>query len=134
MPGQRAVSLAAAHTLRRMEPEETILDAKLINLGLVAAQTKAGYSNQVLTTVNDHAVHLSVMDAPFFWHFHPDSDEVFIVLEGVLLVEFETARYELKPGEMLTVPAGVRHRTSPLTPRSVNLTVEKMNAESVRVP
>ena len=109
------------------------MDAKLINLGLVAAQTKAGYSNQVLTTVNDHAVHLSVMDEPFFWHFHPDSDEVFIVIEGVLLVELETARYELKPGEMLTVPAGVRHRTSPLTARSVNLTVEKMNAGSVRV-
>jgi len=116
-----------------MDPEGTILDAKLINLSSVAAQTKAGYFNQVLTTVNDHAVHLSVMDAPFFWHFHPDSDEVFIVIEGILLVELETARYELKPGEMLTVPAGVKHRTSPLTTRSVNLTVEKMNAESVRV-
>ncbi|MDB5831273.1 MAG: cupin domain protein [Caballeronia sp.] len=116
-----------------MNPEGTILDAKLINLSSVAAQSKAGYFNEVLTQVNDHAVHLSVMDAPFFWHFHPDSDEVFIVLEGVLLVELETARYELKAGEMLTVPAGVRHRTSPLTSRSVNLTVEKMNAESVRV-
>jgi mannose-6-phosphate isomerase-like protein (cupin superfamily) len=116
-----------------MEPEGAILDAKLINLSSVAAQAKAGYFNQVLTTVNDHAVRLSVMDAPFFWHFHPDSDEVFIVIEGVLLVELETARYELKQGEMLTVPAGVRHRTSPLTPRSVNPTVEKMNAESVRV-
>ena len=122
-----------AHMLRRMDPEETILDAELINLSAVAAQTKAGYFNQVMAKVNDHAVHLSVMDAPFFWHFHPDSDEVFIVLEGVLLVELETARYELKPGEMLTVPAGVRHRTSPLTARSVNLTIEKMNAESVRV-
>ena len=119
--------------LRRMDPEETILDAELINLSAVAAQTKAGYFNQVMAKVNDHAVHLSVMDAPFFWHFHPDSDEVFIVLEGVLLVELETARYELNPGEMLTVPAGVRHRTSPLTARSVNLTIEKMNAESVRV-
>jgi mannose-6-phosphate isomerase-like protein (cupin superfamily) len=122
-----------AHTLRRTDPEETILDAKLINLSAVAAQAKAGYFNQVMAKVNDHAVHLSVMDAPFFWHFHPDSDEVFIVIEGVLLIELETARYELKPGEMLMVPAGVRHRTSPLTSRSVNLTVEKTNAESVRV-
>ncbi|QIE28875.1 Cupin domain protein (plasmid) [Caballeronia sp. SBC1] len=116
-----------------MHPEGTILDPELVNLSSVAEQTKAGYCNQILATVNDHAVHLSVMDSPFFWHFHPDSDEVFIVLEGVLLVELETARYELKPGEMLTVPAGVRHRTSPLTSRSVNLTVEKMNAQSVRV-
>ncbi|MGX7001479.1 cupin domain-containing protein [Caballeronia sp. KNU42] len=116
-----------------MDPQETILDPELINPGAIAAQTKAGYFNQVLAKVNDHAVHLSVMDAPFFWHFHPNSDEVFIVLEGVLLVELESARYELKQGEMLTVPAGVRHRTSPLSARSVNLTIEKMNAESVRV-
>ena len=120
-----------------MNPEEAILDATLINLSAVAAQTKAGYFNQVMAKVNDHAVHLSVMDAPFFWHFHPDSDEVFIVLEGVLLIELEieleTTRYELKAGEMLTVPAGVRHRTSPLTARSVNLTVEKANAECIRV-
>ncbi|WP_241202330.1 MULTISPECIES: cupin domain-containing protein [unclassified Caballeronia] len=122
-----------ARTFHRMHPEGTILDPELVNLSSVAEQTKAGYCNQILATVNDHAVHLSVMDSPFFWHFHPDSDEVFIVLEGVLLVELETARYELKPGEMLTVPAGVRHRTSPLTSRSVNLTVEKMNAQSVRV-
>ena len=116
-----------------MDREEMILDAALINLSVVAAQTKAGYFNQVMAKVNDHAVHLSVMDAPFFWHFHPDSDEVFIVLEGILLIELETTRYELKAGEMLTVPAGVRHRTSPLTARSVNLTVEKTNAECIRV-
>jgi mannose-6-phosphate isomerase-like protein (cupin superfamily) len=119
--------------IRRTHPEETILHAELINLSAVAAQTQAGYFNQVMAKVNDHAVRLSVMDAPFFWHFHPDSDEVFIVLEGVLLVELETARYELKAGEMLTVPAGVRHRTGPLTARSVNLTIEKINAECVRV-
>jgi mannose-6-phosphate isomerase-like protein (cupin superfamily) len=115
--------------------EVTILDATWINLTSMAAQAKAkeGYSNEVLATVNDHAVHLSVMDSPFFWHYHPDSDEVFIVLEGVLLVELETARYELKQGEMLTVPAGVKHRTSPLTSRSVNLTIEKKNADSVRI-
>jgi len=124
-----------AYALSRFDPEVTILDAEWINLTSITAQAKAkaGYSNQVVATVNDHAVHLSVMNSPFFWHYHPDSDEVFIVLEGVLLVELETAKYELRQGEMLTVPAGVKHRTSPLTSRSVNLTIEKMNAETVRI-
>jgi mannose-6-phosphate isomerase-like protein (cupin superfamily) len=119
----------------RFDPEVTILDTKWINLTSIAARAKAkaGYSNQVLATLNDHAVHLSVMDSPFFWHYHPDSDEVFIVLAGILLVELETAKYELRQGEMLTVPAGVKHRTSPLTSHSVNLTIEKMDAETVRV-
>jgi hypothetical protein len=51
-----------------MDPEGTILDAKLINLNSAAAQPEAGHFNEVLTQVNDHAVHLSVMDAPSFWH------------------------------------------------------------------
>jgi mannose-6-phosphate isomerase-like protein (cupin superfamily) len=109
------------------------LEPQLIRFTTLAAQIEEGYDNQVLATVNDHEVHLSVTDAPFFWHFHPDSDEVFICVEGTLLVELETASFKLTPGEMLVIPAGVRHRTSPLTARSVNLTLERTNTSTVRV-
>jgi mannose-6-phosphate isomerase-like protein (cupin superfamily) len=103
-----------------------------IDIGVVAGGTFQGYSNQVLTRVNDHEVHLSVMDAPYFWHLHPDSDETFFVVEGALTVDFEDGSVDLQVGQLLTVPAGMRHRTRPLGPRSVNLTVEKANAATVR--
>ena len=102
-----------------------------IDVAAVAGDTLRGYSNQVLTSVNDHDVHLSVMDGPFFWHLHPDSDETFLVIEGALTVDFDDGSIDLQSGQLLTVPAGVRHRTRPLGGRSVNLTVEKTNATTV---
>ena len=103
-----------------------------IDIGVVAGGTLQGYSNQVLTSVNDHDVHLSVMDGPYFWHLHPDSDETFFVVEGVLTVDFDDGSVDLQVGQLLTVPAGMRHRTRPVGARSVNLTVEKASATTIQ--
>jgi mannose-6-phosphate isomerase-like protein (cupin superfamily) len=98
----------------------------------VANEARQGYMNRILTTVNDHDVHISVMDVPFFRHMHPESDETFIMVEGVLIIDFDDGPVELHAGQMLTVPAGRRHRTRPAGARSVNLTVEKAGATTVR--
>lgn len=90
------------------------------------------YSNRVLTSVNDHDVHISIMRAPYFWHLHPDSDETFVVVEGMLAVDLDDGTVNLQRGQLLTVRAGVRHRTRPVTARSVNLTVERTDATTVR--
>jgi len=55
----------------------------------VVNEVRQEYMNQILTTVNDHAVHISVMDGPYFWHVHPESDETFIMLEGILIIDFD---------------------------------------------
>ncbi|MGA7780631.1 MAG: cupin domain-containing protein [Paraburkholderia sp.] len=103
-----------------------------IDFHAAANEVRNGYMNRVLTTANDHDIHLSVMDAPYFWHVHPESDETFITVEGVLIIEFEDGSVELRAGQMLTVPAGTRHRTRPATARTVNLTVERKDATTVR--
>lgn len=90
------------------------------------------YRNEVLTTVNDHDVHISVMHEPYFWHFHPNSDETFIAIDGTLIIDFDDGPVELRRGQMLTVPAGMRHRTRPSGQRSVNLTVERTHATTIR--
>ena len=72
------------------------------------------------------------MTEPFRWHHHPDSDEMFIVVEGGLIIEFDDDReILLRPGQMLNVPRGVLHRTRPEGVRSVNLTLERGNAATV---
>lgn len=72
------------------------------------------------------------MTEPYFWHLHPDSDETFLGIEGVLILELEHQRIELGPGQMITVPRGIRHRTSPAGSYSVNLTLERVDIETVR--
>jgi mannose-6-phosphate isomerase-like protein (cupin superfamily) len=102
-----------------------------IDLSAVTRGMHRGYANRVLTSVNDHDVHLSVMDAPYFWHLHPNSDETFLVVEGILAVDFDDGSVALQPGQLLSVPAGVRHRTRPVGARSVNLTLEKTGTATV---
>jgi mannose-6-phosphate isomerase-like protein (cupin superfamily) len=95
------------------------------------SSAELGYDNHPITTINDHVVRISTMTAPYHWHFHPNSDETFLVLEGRLAIEFESGSVELDPGQLLTIPRGLRHRTRPVGPRSVNLTFELARAETV---
>jgi homogentisate 1,2-dioxygenase len=54
------------------------------------------------------------MTEPYHCHFHPNSDETFLVIEGRLSIEFESGSLELNPGQLLTIPRGVRHRARPV--------------------
>jgi len=102
-----------------------------IDYAAIADAARDRYMNRVISSVNDHAVHISVMDAPYRWHFHPNSDETFVAVEGTLVIEFEEGAVELRAGQLLTVPAGKPHCTRPGGARSVNLTFEKKDAQTV---
>src|SRR4029077_15593369 len=104
-------------------PEITSLESE--------ASSEAGYDNHAIASVNDHVVRISVMTQSYPWHLHPNSDETFLVFEGRLNIEFEDGLLELGPGQMVTVPRGLRHRTGPVGDRSVNLTFEAARAETV---
>jgi mannose-6-phosphate isomerase-like protein (cupin superfamily) len=93
----------------------------------------APYRNFPLALVNDHVVRVSVMTESFFWHFHPNSDESFLVVEGSIFIDLEDGTIELFPGQLFTIPKNTRHRTRPNGKRSVNLTFERKDMETVRV-
>ncbi len=97
-----------------------------------AKELCGNYENRVLARINDHVVRISLMTEPYFWHFHPNSDETFLGLEGTLILELENRVIALETGQMFTVPKGVSHRTAPAGARSVNLTIELANIETER--
>lgn len=91
------------------------------------------YANFPVASVNDHAVKVSVMTESYYWHYHPNSDETFMVIEGVLLIDLEAKTVELLPGQLFTIPKNVVHRTRPGGERSVNVTFELTVIDTVRV-
>ena len=91
------------------------------------------YHNCRVAAVNDHEIRMSVMTSGFEWHRHPRSDEVFLVIEGRLVIELEDKKVVLGAGDLFTVPKGVVHRTRPEGARSVNLTFERQEAGTVFV-
>jgi mannose-6-phosphate isomerase-like protein (cupin superfamily) len=68
------------------------------------------WSPRVIAEMNDYQFKLVKVEGEFVWHDHPDTDEVFIVISGVLDIEFEDGKVTLHPGEMYVVPKGVKHK------------------------
>jgi quercetin dioxygenase-like cupin family protein len=106
---------------------------QMIDLMQRAKALSGEYKNMVLSQFNDHVVRMSRMEKAYFWHFHPNSDEMFLGVEGVLILELEDQRIELGPGQVFTVARGIRHRTLPAGGYSVNLTFERLDMETVSV-
>jgi len=67
--------------------------------------------NQSLVTVNDCVARLGIVHGEFHWHRHEDEDELFYIVSGRLLLDLEDETIELRPGQGITVPRGVLHRT-----------------------
>jgi mannose-6-phosphate isomerase-like protein (cupin superfamily) len=106
----------------------------LKNLSLISTAIKDQHKNFVIANVNDHCMRLAVMDEKTYpWHTHPDSDELFLILEGELVIEFnDEPSVRLNSGDFHKVPAGKVHRTIAVG-RTVNLCFESTVAETVFV-
>ena len=46
----------------------------------------------------------------FVWHHHDHEDELFLVIQGKLTMEFRDSTVEINPGEFIIVPRGVEHK------------------------
>ena len=107
---------------------------KVVDLVNSAHAATGTYRNIVVNQVNDHCLRLSTLQGEYPWHFHAHSDELFLVLEGHLLIDFaERPTLRLDPGQMVTVPAGTIHRTRTDT-RVVSVCFEQSNADTEFVP
>jgi mannose-6-phosphate isomerase-like protein (cupin superfamily) len=104
----------------------------IINLA-TEMTTEAAYKNIPVSFINDHVIRASVMTEDFYWHYHPNSDETFLVTEGCLLIDLEDKTVELQVGELFSIPKNVIHRTRPKGSRSVNITFELADMETVKV-
>jgi mannose-6-phosphate isomerase-like protein (cupin superfamily) len=104
---------------------------QVIDLPGEAAAVTEEYRNQVLNRVNESCLRLAVFEGKYRWHVHPASDELFVVLEGAIIIELEDgSSIRVGPLQAATVPAGVVHRTIGVG-RTVNLCFEKAQAETV---
>lgn len=81
-----------------------------INLASKFDQFTDHWAPRIVARYNDNEVRLVKVEGEFVWHSHADSDELFLVLNGVLEMEFRDRIETLGPGEMIVVQQGVEHR------------------------
>ena len=67
------------------------------------------WSPRVVGQVNDQFIKVAKLKGTFTWHKHDDEDELFYVLKGRLIIEYEDERVELNTGDFHVVPRGTLH-------------------------
>ena len=90
-----------------------------VNLADKLAQFSDHWSPKIVGQVNDMHVKLVKLQGEFVWHHHDHEDELFLVLNGRLQMQFRDRDVWLEAGEFIIVPRGVEHR--PVAPEEVHL-------------
>jgi mannose-6-phosphate isomerase-like protein (cupin superfamily) len=82
-----------------------------INLAEKFALFTEHWRPKTITALNGQEIKLIKVQGEFPWHVHENEDEFFLVWNGQFRVEFRDHIVRLSPGECVTVPRGVEHRT-----------------------
>ncbi len=68
------------------------------------------WSPKIIAQMNDYHFKLARVEGDFTWHDHKDTDEVFLVIDGKLRIDFRDRSVTLHEGEMFVVPKGIEHK------------------------
>jgi mannose-6-phosphate isomerase-like protein (cupin superfamily) len=78
------------------------------------AEKLAGFSEhwqpRTVAEFNGHDIMVVKAQGEFVWHKHDDTDDLFLVLRGRLVIRLRDGDVTLGPGELFVVPKGVEHR------------------------
>ncbi len=75
-------------------------------LGLVSEH----WTPKIVAGFNGHDVMVVKARGEFVWHSHPETDDLFLVLKGRLVIQLRDKDIALGPGDLYVVPRGVEHR------------------------
>ena len=80
-----------------------------INLAECFSRFDEYWSPKIVGDLNDAHVKLAKLKGEFVWHHHENEDELFVVLEGELLIKLRDGELHLGPGECVVIPRGTEH-------------------------
>lgn len=67
------------------------------------------WSPMDVTHINDWVLRAAVVKGDFHWHKHND-DEFFLIYKGEIIIDTEIGSIELKKGEGIVIPKGLKHK------------------------
>jgi mannose-6-phosphate isomerase-like protein (cupin superfamily) len=81
----------------------------VVDLAAKLTQFTDHWSPKVVARLNDYEIKVVKVQGEFTWHTHDDTDELFLVIDGRLTIQFRDGDVELGPGQLYVVPKGVEH-------------------------
>lgn len=83
---------------------------KIINLKKKFTKFNDYWSPKIIADFNNQEIKLVKVKGNFISHKHNETDEVFIILNGKLNIEFEDETIVVNEGEMIVIPRGKSHK------------------------
>lgn len=68
------------------------------------------WNPRIVGALNGQLVKVAKFKGDFVRHRHEDEDELFLVVEGTLLIELPDKTLEVNPGEFAIIPRGIEHK------------------------
>ncbi len=95
--------------LRFWREGEIIMDISVVNLEEKFAKIKEQLSPKIIAQMNNYHFKLVKAQGEFIWHKHPETDEVFVIIDGNFQIHLRDKILRLKKGEMVVIPKGLEH-------------------------
>jgi mannose-6-phosphate isomerase-like protein (cupin superfamily) len=81
-----------------------------VNLAEKFALFDDRWSPRLVGGLDDYDIKLVKLEGELVWHKHDDEDELFLVVNGRMSIDFRDRTVDLAQGEFLVIPKGVEHR------------------------
>lgn len=86
------------------------MDPKKVNLAEKFNAFDDCWNPRIVGELNGQLVKVAKFRGDFVRHQHEHEDELFLVIEGTLLIELEDQTLEANPGEFIIIPRGTPHK------------------------
>jgi mannose-6-phosphate isomerase-like protein (cupin superfamily) len=81
-----------------------------VNLSDKLSRFSDHWRPKIVGQLNGQQVKLAKLQGEFVWHAHEKEDELFLVIEGRLVIQLRDREIVLDPGEFVIIPRGVEHK------------------------
>jgi len=68
------------------------------------------WTPKIVGELNNQHVKIAKFKGQFIMHHHENEDELFFVIKGILNIELVDKVLEIKEGEFVIIPKGVKHK------------------------
>ncbi len=86
------------------------METRKVNISETFTKFSDYWNPRIIGELNGQQVKAAKLKGDFVFHHHEDEDEMFLVIEGHLKIEFEDKTIDVAPGEFIIIPKGVSHK------------------------
>ncbi|WP_110001918.1 MULTISPECIES: cupin domain-containing protein [Paenibacillus] len=83
-----------------------------IKLNEELSKLNDNWSPQIIGEMNDYQFKIVKIIGEYEWHVHPETDKLFFVIEGEMIIDFRDGQVRISKDEMFIVPRGLEIKPS----------------------